>query len=397
MSRKHFLMLVITVLVLGIAGGLIMWLDQSAWKRSDIRVGQKLLPGLKLVDVAQVVMRDGNNEVQLIKSGDEWQVKERADFPVDLGRLSAMLNKTIDVRILQADPLPAAQRAGFTLMEPGERGKPAVTGAGTTLELKDKAGKSLARMLLGKVITKRVSESPEPGQPPREIDKPVGRHLLPGGDDKTMVVASEALEQADASPDAWLIKEILHVDRTRSITVTGPDGALRYNVSRLEEGGWWNFGATGERPDQQKAQDSVSPLYAVNLVDVVANPGNVQTGLDKPVVAKAETFDNLTYTLKIGARVEGRKLGDKPGENLYYVSFTINGDPPKERIPGKGESAEDKARKAKEYAEYRVKLLEQIAREKRYEKWTYLMPARPIEPLLRSRAEMLQDKKPVKK
>ena len=397
MSRKHFLILLVTVLVLGAVGGFILWSERSAWQRSDIRVGQKLLPGLKLIDVAQVTMRDGQNETQLVKAGEEWQVRERDDFPVDMARLSALLNKAVDVRILQADPLPDAQRAGFKLAQPGEKGKPPVEGAGTLLEFKDKSGKSLARMLLGKVITKKVSESPEPGQPPREIDKPVGRHLLPGGDDKTMVVASDALEQADASPDAWLIKEILHIDRTRSITVTGPDGALRYNVSRIEEGGWWNFGATGERPDQQKAQDSVSPLYAVNLVDVVANPGSVQTGLDKPVIAKAETFDNLTYTLKIGSRVEGKKIGDKPGENLYYVSFTIAGDPPKERVPGKGESADDKTRKAKEYAEYRVKLLEQVAREKRYEKWTYLMPARPIEPLLRSRAEMLQDKKPAKK
>jgi len=392
MSRKHFLIILAVLAVLGAAGAWITWADRIEWQKVDMRVGQKMLPDFKAIDVAEIMLRDGRGQVHLRKVGTEWTVQERADFPVDFSRLSEMLNKTSDLKIVQTEKLVAEQRAGFQLIDPATKGA-AADGAGTVIEMKDAAGKPMARMVLGKIVTRRVFEAPAPGEPPQEFDKPVGRHLLAGNDGENMLVVSDALVHAEAKPDAWLAKEVLHIDRTKSITVIGPDGAERWTVTRTEEGQWWNFGDGGPRPDQQKAQDSVSPLYVVNIVDVVADVAAVKTGLsaqDRPLTAIGRTFDNLTYTLKIGNKVEGAK----PEDNKYYVTFSIAGDPPKERTPEKGEKPEDTETKAKEYAEYRVKLLEQVEREKKYSKWTFLFPARPIEPLLRTRAEMMPDKKP---
>ncbi len=395
MSRKQFLIILAVLAVLGAAGAWITWSDRIEWQKVDMRVGQKMLPAFKAVDVAEILLRDGRGQVHLRKTGTEWTVQERADFPIDVNRLNEMLNKTSDLKIVQIEKLEAAQRAGFQLVDPAADKKADAAGAGTVIEMKDAAGKPMARMVLGKIVTKLVMEAPEPGQPPREFEKPVGRHLTAGNDAENMLVVSDALVHAEAKPDAWLAKEVLHIDRTKSITVIGPDGAERWTVTRTEEGQWWNFGEGGPRPDQQKSQDSVSPLYAVNIIDVVPDVAAVKSGLsaqDKPLTAIGRTFDNLTYTLKIGNKVEGAK----PEDNRYYVTFSIAGDPPKERTPEKGEKPEDTEKKAKEYAEYRVKLLEQVAREKKYSKWTFLFPARPVEPLLRTRAEMMPDKKPVK-
>jgi hypothetical protein len=396
MSRKQFLILIIALVVLGAAGGALMWSERSAWDKSDARVGQKLLPEFKAAEVAQIILRDGQGQVSLVKDGEAWKVKERADFPVEMGRLADLLNKIAGLDVTQTQALTAAERPGFMLLDPDAKDKAADKGGagktGTVMELKNAAGKPMARLLLGRTVIKRVNEPPAPGEQPKEFDKAVGRHLLSGTDEKLMIVVSDGLIQAEAKPEAWVAKEVLHVDRTRGISVVGPDGAPRYSVVRKEEGDWWNFGDGGERPDQQKAQDSVSPLYAVNIVDVVADPKNEVTGLDKAVVAKAETFDNLTYTIRIGNKVPGAK----PEDNRYYVTFSIAGDPPKERVAFKDEKPEDKEKKAKEWVEYRVKLLEQVEREKGYSKWTFLFPARPIEPLLRTRAEMLQEKKPRK-
>lgn len=391
MNRKHFLILIAALVVLGAIGGAILWSERSAWDKTDARVGQKLLPELKAAEVAQISLHDGQGQVTLVRNGQAWTVKERADFPVEMNRLAELLNKIAALNVTQIQPLTAAEKPGYVLLDPEAKEQAAAGkgGTGTVMELKDGAGKALARLLLGKTVIKRVNEPPSPGEPPKEFDKAVGRHLLAGKDDKNMIVVSDGLIQAEARPEAWVAKEVLHIDRTKGITVTGPDGSARYGVTRKEEGDWWNFVDGGERPDQQKAQDSVSPLYAVNIVDVVADPQPAQTGLDKPVVARAETFDNLTYTLKIGNKVPGAK----PEDNRYYVSFSISGEPPKERVPFKGEKKEDIEKKAKEWVDYRVKLLEQVEREKGYSKWTFLFPARPIEPLLRTRPEMLQEKK----
>lgn len=392
MSRKQFLMLIIALLVLGAAGGAIWWSKNKAWEKTDARVGQNLLPTLKLVDIAQVVLRDGKDTTTMTKDGSDWKIKERADFPADANRLAELLNKTAGLRVTQLQPLTPAEKPGFVLVDPDAKDQKSPTGTGTVMELKGKDGKLLARLLLGKPVIKKVTESPAPGEPPKEMEKAVGRHLMAGKDIETMILVSDGLAFAEASPASWVTKEVLHVDRTKSIVTSGPEGA-RYGVTRKEEGDWWNFPEGGPRPDQQKAQDSVSPLYAVNIVDVVPNPDDAVTGLDKPIVARAETFDNLTYTLKLGNKIPGAK----PGDNRYYASFTISGEPPMQRQSFKGESKEDIEKKGKEWVEYRVKLLEQVKREQGYSKWTFIFPARPVEPLLRTKAEMMPAPKPAAK
>ena len=165
MSRKHFLILLAVLVVLGAAGAWITWADRSDWQKVDMRVGQKMLPAFKAVDVAEIALRDGRGEVHLRKTGTEWTVQERADFPVDVSRLSEMLNKTSDLKIVQTEKLEAAQRAGFQLVEP-PAGKAAsangaeVAGGGTVVEMKDAAGKPMARLLLGKIGARPQHASP---------------------------------------------------------------------------------------------------------------------------------------------------------------------------------------------------------------------------------------------
>ena len=113
MSRKHFLILLAVLVVLGAAGAWITWADRSDWQKVDMRVGQKMLPAFKAVDVAEIALRDGRGEVHLRKTGTEWTVQERADFPVDVSRLSEMLNKTSDLKIVQTEKLRSAQGSSW--------------------------------------------------------------------------------------------------------------------------------------------------------------------------------------------------------------------------------------------------------------------------------------------
>jgi hypothetical protein len=62
-------------------------------------------------------------------------------------------------------------------------------------------------------------------------------------------------------------------------------------------------------------------------------------------------------------------------------------------MPVKGEKAEDKDKKDKEFEERRAKLVERLAREKTLDKWTYLVSKNVVDPLLRERSALLPEKK----
>jgi hypothetical protein len=112
--------------------------------------------------------------------------------------------------------------------------------------------------------------------------------------------------------------------------------------------------------------------------DVALDSGKEATG--KPLVIVAETFDNLVYTVKLARKAKG---------DDYFVSFTVKGEPPKSRAPEKGEKAQDKERRDKEFAESRTRLEERIAAEQALAKWAYVIGKRELEPLLRARGEMV--------
>ena len=100
----------------------------------------------------------------------------------------------------------------------------------------------------------------------------------------------------------------------------------------------------------------------------------------------AETFDNLTYTIKVAKQKSG---GD------YLFNFVLTGEPPKTRAPEKDEKPDEIARRAKEYVDTLKRLEARAQFEKILGQWVYVMPAKSLEPILRDRAQMVvQPRKP---
>jgi len=123
-------------------------------------------------------------------------------------------------------------------------------------------------------------------------------------------------------------------------------------------------------------------LGGLSFNDVVVDPKPEDT--EKPITVTADTFDNLTYTVKIARK----KTGDED-----YVSFTVSGEPPKERVPEKGEKPEEKARLDKEFAAGLKKLQARVAGEQALAKWTYVISAKSLSPLVKERAQLVAAKK----
>ena len=382
MSRKQFLaLLAVLVLLLG-AGAWVKWSDNAQWKATDSRVGKLLLPALKLAEVAEVRIAEARGSVTLKRGESGWIVPERADFPADVERIRDLIVKLVELKISQIEPLADNQRAKLVLVEP--RGADTKGGAdakdmGTVLELKDKDGKSLARLLLGRVVTKRTEQQTPQGQTVTR-DMPNGRYVA-GAEPNTVAVVTDPLAQAEAKPSVWLAKDLFRVERAKTLTSTTGEGKPRWAFQRDTDSIDWKFTGSAEKIDLQKAQDVASSLIYVSLVDVT-DPS--RAGFDKGIKVRADTFDGFSYAVSVGDKAEG---------DLYHLKFTVSADRPKARVAPKGEKPEDKEKADKAFEEQNKAFAEKLEREKKLEAWTYLVPKTSVDPLLRERAQLLPEKK----
>ena len=109
-----------------------------------------------------------------------------------------------------------------------------------------------------------------------------------------------------------------------------------------------------EKLDSAKTSSFSYALNSPSFNDVLpADTKPEQTGLDKPTVITLDTFDNFTYTIK---------LGQKTNDNVPMV-VAVTAQIPKERTPGKDEKPEDKTRLDKEFKDKQKKLEDKLSQE----------------------------------
>ena len=373
MNRKAFLTLLAALLVLGGAGLALFWQDLSSWRSPDAKIGAKLFDKLQVNDVAQIHLKDGKGEATLAIKGQRWVVKERSDYNANVQDIGDLLVKLPDLKVVQTENVGASLFPRLDLVDPGKAGKDGDK-AGTMLELSDKNGKLLGSLLLGKKVIK-TEDSPLPIKP----QTPVGRYVLVPGSQNVLVV-SDALTSAEARPERWLAKDFFKVERIKALTASG---GAQWKIARREEYGQWKFAGGGGELDPSAAVAAVNALAALAFTDIA--PEVKADSFNDPRTYTVETFDDLTYTIK---------LAKKPGGDDYYLTVAISGEPPRQRRPEKGEKPEDKARLDKQFAEDLKKLDERVKGEKSLAPWTYVVAGKTLEPLLEDRAQLVAATKP---
>jgi hypothetical protein len=412
MTRKQFLILVLTLLVLGGAGIAVFRQDIAAYRASGAKIGAPLLPKFKLAEVAQVKLKDAKAQTTLVRKETGWVVRERADYPANFQDISDLMVKLVELKVTQSEQVGASLLPRLELNDPekigdtaqpgkagdaagpqnskdaakpqdsGDAAKPRRgEGTGLLLEFDDAQGKDLARLVLGKVVKKKDPLNPLP----TAVDGvPAGRYVLPAAAKDTVVVVSDPLSKADANPGRWLNKDFFKAERIRTLTV-GPDGgAPSWKIARTEEWGQWKFASGGGDLAASRAVAAVNALSSMTFSDVAVSAKPEDAG--RPVVVTAETFDNLTYTVRIAKQ--------KSGED-YLLTVAVAGEPPKMRVldkDEKAEKAEQKESRDKDFAENRKRLEQRLARERALAKWTYVVGKKEVEPLLRERSDLVARK-----
>ena len=372
MKGKQLAILLVLVAVLGGAWYFLSQRNRASW--SETGGGGGKVVEFPINDVAQVVIKNSTGELNLVKKADAWTVKERADYPASFEQVSDLLRKLWELKTVQEVKAGASQLPRLELVEPGKGDK-----AGTLVEFKDKDGKTLAALLLGKKHM-RASE----GGPMDGGGFAAGRYVKPLSGAKISLV-SETFENAEPKPERWLSKDFVKIENPKSIAVAGPTDAQHWTVTRDSATAEWKL--ADAKPDEKFDATKTSPLGSVfaspTFNDVLAPDAKpADTGFDKATTATIETFDGFRYELKIGKT---------NGENVP-VQIAVSANFSKERTPVKDEKTEDKKSLDDEFARKQKQLEEKLAKEKQFEGRAYLVAKFTAEALLKDRAALMADK-----
>lgn len=382
MNRKQLTIIIVAGILLGALGLVMYQKKQGSWTQSA-RPRERLVPGFPLNDVALVTVKQGTNELNLVKKDDQWLVKERADFPANFGDITDLLRKLWEMKGGQPVQLNQSQLPRLELLPPNSP-----TNAATLVEFKGKDGKSLCSLLLGKKHMKKSAGGGPDDMMGGGGAYPDGRYVMVGADLSTVCLVSETFANLEPKADAWLDKDFVKVEKTKSVALVSPTATNSWSMARETESADWKLAnaTPAEQLDTVKASSAATAMASPSINDVVPLDTKPEvTGLDKATTATLETFDGFTYTFKFG-----NKTAD---DNGYYVSVNVAANLPKERTPGKDEKKEDKDKLDKEFKDSQKKLEEKLAKEKKLAGWNYTVSKWSVESLLKPRAEMLAAKK----
>jgi hypothetical protein len=382
MNRKQLILLLAALIILGGAGLMLHNHNQESWDTSGGQLGRKILPNFQVNDVAALHIK-GATDLNLVKKNDKWGVQERNDYPANFSQISDLLIKMGDLKIAQAEPIGSSQLGRMHLAEPGSS-----PDAATLLEFKDAQGKVLQSLLLGKKHT-RKSERPSP-MPYGDNEYPDGRYVMLKSDPHDVLTVSDPLNSVDPKPAEWLDKDFFKVEKPKSISFESTNAADSWTLTRDSESSPWVLQNVkkGENCDTNKTSSLSSTLSYPSFVDIAPDQAPAKTGLDKPLVVSIATFDHFNYTIKIGS---------KTPENNYNLKVAVTADFPTERTPGKDEKPDDKKKLDKEFQDKLKPQQDKLEQEKKLDQWTYVVSSWLVDPLIRTRAQLMVEKKTDKK
>src|SRR5690242_18588307 len=109
MNLKQLGILIVAVVVVGVAALIVHNNQGKSWSGSSPEVGKKLLGDFPVNDVARIAIKDGTNQLNLVKKDDLWRVQERADYPANFQQISEFLLKARDLKIVQTEEIGPSQ------------------------------------------------------------------------------------------------------------------------------------------------------------------------------------------------------------------------------------------------------------------------------------------------
>ena len=111
MNRKQLALLLFLLVVLGIGGLMVYTRQNDVTRAGDPSLGKKLLGEFPVNDVAHIALKQGAEQVNLVKKDGLWRVRERNDYAANYSQISDFLLKLRDLKIVQSETIGPSQKA----------------------------------------------------------------------------------------------------------------------------------------------------------------------------------------------------------------------------------------------------------------------------------------------
>jgi hypothetical protein len=355
MNARFALVLVVLLAILG--GGALVYQHQTSAERPGnvATLGKPLLPDLKAADIATIRITEPKATLTLQRKENGWVIAERRGFPADVSKVRDFVIKVLELKVGQSEPIGDKDRARLN-----------VDASGTQVEFSGADGKSLGKLTVGKKYFRRDVENPDKAAAD-------GRFVVVPASSVVYIV-SDPLTQASARTADWIDRQSFQVEKVKTLELKKPDGEA-WKLERTGDNADWKLTPIkpGEKVDTGNANAATYSLSLLELADVAPDDAK-DTGLDKPTVLSATTFDGLAYEIQVG-RLDG---------DNYFVRFSSSGSVPEEKS---APSSDERIKK----------LRERQPREKLLSEHVLLIPKSKLADTLKARADLLEKKPDAKK
>ena len=296
MKIKTLVILLIVLGVLAAAGALIIHLQRSSSPSGEM--GAYLLEQLPANEVASIVIETPADTVSLTKKGDLWVVEELFGYPADFPKISGLVRTLKQVKVGRRFESSEKILKRLSLKSPGDSETPKDE-RGAWIRMKDKEGKPVLGILLGKTRIKG-----------KEKKMPDGQYVMLSKGPEIYLIDT-ILASFETGPSAWLEKSPVKVDakEIQSISCMGPGGKpVRY---RFERSGKDKDLELIDPSTKQKIKKSslnrlskaLSSLQITDVANPSAPPQSIQE--EASPLLKYHLFNGLTYNVYPGKTCSG--------------------------------------------------------------------------------------------
>jgi Domain of unknown function (DUF4340) len=364
MKKKHLLVLLAVAVVVGLAGIYFQISQYAGW--NDSKTDRTIFQNLAVNDITKIQLRSAPASVTLERKGDEWGVVEREGYPADFTKIRDLIKMLWGLKAAQETQVGPSQLGRLKLLALGQ-------GADTGIEIDLKGEKDIASLIIGKSVEQTNATTGSSA---------TGRFIYNLASKDRVYLVSETFFSVDpVTVGAWLDKTFIAPGDLQEIDQTAWSNNPGWKVVRKDPKAEWQLAdpQPGETLDKSLAE-SLS-TFAPTFVDV--RPLSVspdESGLKDPFKVTIKTFDGFIY---------GLLLGKEGPEKARYVQLSVSADLPSARTPVPNENADEKKKKDEEFDQKIKSLKERLEKEKRFEKWVYLVPDWNIEQILKRRNEIL--------
>jgi len=369
MKKNHLLLLLAVAVVVGLLAIYFQISKYAGW--NDSKTDRTIFQNLAVNDITKIQIRSTPASVTLEKKGDQWSVADRADYPADFTKIRDLIKILWELKAGQETQVGSSQLGRLKLIEPGR-------GADSGIEINLQGDKEIASLIIGKAVDQTNAANGSAA---------TGRFVYnPARKDRVYLVSESFLSVDPLTVGSWLDKTFIAPGEIKEIDQSAWSNNPGWKLIRKDAKADWQLEDSQPGESLDKAVAGSFANFTPTIVDV--RPQSVsadETGLKDPFKITVKTFDGFTYDFLIG------KEGP---DKAHYLQLSVNADLPSARTPDPNESADAKKKKDEEFDQKTKSLKERREKEKKFEKWVFLVPDWNLEQILKRRDEILSKATP---